>query len=59
MDHYLPFFLANTANSTTATTSKPSSSAEPQIRGMLRDTKGQVSLALNLPGGCYPGILEQ
>ena len=52
MDHYLPFFLANTANSTTATTSKPSSSAEPQIRGMLRDTKGQVSLALNLPGGC-------
>lgn len=31
----------------------------PQIKGMLRDTRGQASLVLNLEGSCSPGILEQ
>lgn len=46
MDHHLPFLLATTASSATATTSKLSRSTEPQMKGRLRDTKGQVSWAL-------------
>lgn len=59
MDSYLPFLLAITANSTSAATSRPSRTTAPQIKGRLRDTKGQKSLALNPVGSCLPGIPEQ
>lgn len=57
---YPPFLLTITASSTTATiTSRPSRNTAPQIQGLLRHTKKEVSLALNLVGSCLAGILEK
>lgn len=50
MDGYLPFFLAITANMTTATTSRASRSTAPQISGILRDTKAGLALGPGVVG---------